>query len=139
MDILAGNGVNIGRNPTQTIGPGKSTTLTWYAGSIGPDGTHTPVELGAVGLSPADPLMQHPFGLLGALIIEPPEATWRADDNGRSQATVSLPSGRQFREFVLVLQDDVQSLSLTGLGFDADHVLAGHRRQPAAAADIGEA
>jgi len=61
--------------------------------------------------------MQHPFGLLGALIVEPPGATWRADDNGRSQATVTLPSGRTFREFVLVVQDDVQKLSLTSLSY----------------------
>src|SRR5882672_8942726 len=104
MNILTGHGVNLGNSPTQTIGPGpnQSTTLKWYAGSIEADGTHTPVELGAIGLSPADPLMQHPFGLLGALIIEPAGATWRTDDNGRSQATVALPSARQFREFVLV-------------------------------------
>ncbi|MEA2346055.1 MAG: manganese oxidase [Thermoanaerobaculia bacterium] len=110
IDILAGNGVNLGKNPTQTLAPGQSKTLKWYAGSIEADGTHTPVELGAIGLSPADPLMQHPFGLLGALVIEPPGATWRTDDNGRSQATVTLPSGKLFREFVVVLQDDVQAL-----------------------------
>jgi len=120
MDILAGNGVNLGNNPQQTIGPDPTqpTTLKWYAGSIAADGTHTPVELGAIGLSPADPLMQHPFGLLGALVIEPPGANWHTDDNGRSQATVSLPSGKQFREFVVVLQDDVQALSV----IDPTHV-----------------
>ncbi len=123
MDILTSNGVNIGKNRVQTVtpavplGPGQSTTLKWYAGSIAADGTHTPVELGAIGLSPADPLMQHPFGMLGALIIEPAGATWRTDDNGRAQATVSLPSGKVFREFVLVLQDDVQALTLTQLAY----------------------
>jgi hypothetical protein len=110
MDILAGNGINLGNNPTQTLKPGESKTLKWYAGSIEADGTHTPVELGAISLSPADPLMQHPFGLLGALVIEPPGATWQTDDNGRSQATVMVPSAKLFREFVVVLQDDVQSL-----------------------------
>jgi hypothetical protein len=119
MDILTGNGVNLGNNPTQTITatlPGaaaQSKVLKWYAGSIAADGTHTPVELGAIGLSPADPLMQHPFGLLGALIIEPVGATWRTDDNSRAQATVAAPSAKQFREFVVVLQDDVQRLFAT--------------------------
>jgi len=119
MDILTGNGVNLGNNPTQTIAPAlpgapaQSKVLKWYAGSIGADGTHTPVELGAIGLSPADPLMQHPFGLLGALIIEPVGATWRIDDNSRAQATVAVPSAKQFREFVAVLQDDVQRLFAT--------------------------
>jgi hypothetical protein len=119
MDILAGNGVNLGKNPTQTIAatlpgaPAPSKVLRWYAGSIEKDGTHTPVELGAIGLSPADPLMQHPYGLLGALIIEPVGATWRTDDNSRAQATVAAPSAKQFREFVVVLQDDVQRLFAT--------------------------
>jgi hypothetical protein len=123
MDILAGNGVNIGLNPPQTIAPSQSIAhpeskkLTWYAGSIAIDGKYTPVELGAIGLSPADPLMQHPFGLLGALVIEPAGATWVEDSNGRSQATVQLPSAKQFREFVLVIQDDVESLMLSGLSY----------------------
>jgi plastocyanin len=111
MDITTGNGVNIGKNPVQTVGPAKSTRLKWYAGSVAADGTHVPVELGAIGLSPADPLMQHPFGLLGALIIEPIGAAWHTDDNSRASATVTLPSGKLFREFVLVLQDDVSNLA----------------------------
>ncbi|MBR0848852.1 hypothetical protein JQ543_13955 [Bradyrhizobium diazoefficiens] len=111
-DILTGNGVNLGKNPTQTIAPNQSQVVKWYAGSIAADGTHTPEELGAIGLSPADPLMQHPFGLLGALVVEPPGATWRSDDNSRSQATVTLPSGKTFREFVVVLQDDVLNLKV---------------------------
>jgi cold shock CspA family protein len=127
MDILTGNGVNLGNNPPQTIAPAlpgaaaQSKVLKWYAGSIDADGTHTPVELGAIGLSPADPLMQHPFGLLGALIIEPAGATWRTDDNSRAQATVAVPSAKQFREFVVVLQDDVQRLFAT----DASNVPCG--------------
>ncbi|HYT90904.1 MAG TPA: hypothetical protein VEL76_19495 [Gemmataceae bacterium] len=113
MDILTGNGVTIGNNPSKTVWKtGESAKLQWYAGSIGADGTHTPVELGAIGLSPADPLMQHPFGMLGALIIEPQGSTWKEDDNSRAQATVTSPSGK-FREFVLVLQDDVKLGLLT--------------------------
>jgi hypothetical protein len=113
MDILTGNGINLGKNATQTIAPTQSAVLKWYAGSIEAGGTHTPVELGAIGLTPADPLMQHPFGLLGALIIEPIGATWQTDDNSRAQATVAVPSAKQFREFVVVLQDDVQRLFAT--------------------------
>jgi hypothetical protein len=112
MDILAGNGVNIGENPDRTIKAGQDPiTFKWYAGSIAPDGSHTPVELGAIGLSPADPLMQHPFGMLGALIVEPAGATWRLDDNSRASAMITMPSGESFREFILVLQDDVQGLT----------------------------
>jgi cold shock CspA family protein len=118
MDVLKGNGVNLGANPTQTVAPGNHTTFQWYAGSIATDGSRTPVELGAIGLSPADPLMQHPFGLLGALIVEPAGANWVTDDNSRASATVYLPSGKLFREFVLVLQDDVLNLKLTGVQFE---------------------
>ena len=108
MDVLTSNGVTIGQNPSKTVWKnGDSVKLRWYAGSIGADGSRTPVELGAIGLTPADPLMQHPLGLLGALIIEPAGATWQTDQNSRAQATVTTASGK-FREFVLVLQDDVQ-------------------------------
>jgi hypothetical protein len=117
QDITVSNGVNVGKNPRRTARVGEPpVTYTWYAGNIEyrDDGgfKHVPVEFGSVPLSPADPLMQHIFGLLGALIIEPEGSTWEVDVNSRASATVTKPNGEAFREFVLVLQDDVSSLKL---------------------------
>ena len=79
-DVTTANGINLGMNPDLTVAPGSSGTVTWYAGITSPDGTHTAVEFGAISLTPSDPLMQHPYGLLGALIIEPEHSTWTEDN-----------------------------------------------------------
>ena len=124
-DITTSNGVNIGLNPTQTVAPGEVANYTWYAGSIEPDGSggirHVPVEFGSVSLSPADPLMQHPFGLIGALVVEPEGASWTTDPNTRTAANVVAEDGTLlFREFVTVVQDDVTRLATEPENSSAD-------------------
>ena len=105
-------------NPVQTIaaGAGGTKVLQWYAGNVtGNAGvlTHTPVEFGAINLAPADPLLQHPYGLLGALVIEPSGSTWVEDSNTRAAATVTPASGPKFREFVEIVHDDLAALRFT--------------------------
>jgi manganese oxidase len=115
LDVTRSNGVNAGNNPPKTVKPGESGTFQWYAGRIeqGAGGTakYIPVEFGSIPLTPSDPLMQHPFGLIGALIIEPKGSSWRNDDNSRAAALVCKgdcsTSEVLFREFVQVIQDDV--------------------------------
>ncbi len=95
----------------------------WYAGRIEVDGggkpQYIPVEFGSIPLTPSDPLMQHPFGLLGALIVEPESTSWRTDDNSRASATVCKGTTPckdgdvLFREFVVIVQDDVSSMRQT--------------------------
>ncbi|HME09285.1 MAG TPA: glycosyltransferase [Bryobacteraceae bacterium] len=52
----------------------------WYAGEVSLDSQGKvqgkPIEFGATNLTPADPLLQAQFGMVGALIIEPEGATW---------------------------------------------------------------
>ena len=110
-DVTRNNGTNIGVNPDQTIGPGQTRTYRWYAGNveIGEDGVSRgiPVEFGAVTLLPSDPIEQDPRGLVGALIIEPQGSWWREDAGTRASATVFTPDGGSFRDFVMVLQNDL--------------------------------
>ena len=107
----AGDGTNVGGNLINTAAPGKSITYQWYAGRIDvqPDGKRvaTPIEFGATSLMPADPLKQGSKGAFGTLVIEPRGSTWTEDAGMRAAATVSTPDGRTFREFVVMLQNDV--------------------------------
>lgn len=116
QDVGISDGVNVGVNPSQTAGIGESVEYTWYAGNIeyAADGSfrHVPIEFGSVPLSPADPLMQHIFGLLGGLIIEPQGSQWQTDVNSRASALVTTANGEVFREFVALVQDDVSSLKV---------------------------
>ena len=76
----------------------------------------TPVEFGATGLSPADPI-KHPMkGAVGALIIEPEGSVWEDDyevpksgnRKTRTAADIKQSDGTLlFREFVLVFQDSI--------------------------------
>jgi hypothetical protein len=113
----ANAGINVGRNPVSTVvpesvNPARSTiTYRWYAGELvwnartqRVDGR--PIEFGATNLSAADPLLQHRAGLIGALIVEPPGATWTEDAAMRASATVTPKDGPAFREFVLMMSDD---------------------------------
>jgi hypothetical protein len=122
-DVTHSDGMNVGGNlaaKDQTVAPGSSITYEWYAGRyerVNGAWTPLPVEYGAVNLNPADPLMQHPKGLLGALIVEPQGATWHTDQNSKASAFVNYKQGDKhhtFREFVAVIQDDAAALQLTG-------------------------
>ncbi len=107
------------QSDAQLVPPGASKKYTWYAGDIGvtnnPDGSvtlvATPVEFGVVNLMPADRITGSNKGLVGALVIEPEDATWIEDADSRASATVFKKwndgTDTAFREFVTVLQTDV--------------------------------
>jgi hypothetical protein len=138
-DITASDGMNVGYNPQATINPGGGQTLYWFAGNLEFEGNKlvaTPVELGSVNLAPADPLVQHRKGLIGALVVEPEGSTWPSDPaqlelvteyeyvydpmttdgtvktitpvqrKTRAVATVTPAEGEPFRELVVVMQTD---------------------------------
>ena len=114
-DVSQANGINVGLNPPKTVAPGQPNQIfRWYAGSLTlsktGDVVAQPVEFGALNLVPSDPLMQDPKGLVGALIIEPPGATWTEDRTTRAAATVTAKkedgTSSSFREFVVVMQSD---------------------------------
>jgi hypothetical protein len=121
-DVTRHDGTNVGINTANTVPPVlggevQKVTYRWYAGHLdfAPQGNGvridaTPVELGGVNLMPADKIKQGQKGLVGALIIEPPGATWTEDGynvNGecitpscsRASATVN-----GFRDFAVVFQ-----------------------------------
>ena len=111
-DVAQANGVNAGQNPISTVRAGQSITYHWYAGTVVIDDrtgviTSTPVEFGATNLMPADTLKHSNKGLVGALIIEPLGSTWTLPSAAsRATADVVYPGGT-FREFVAILQNDV--------------------------------
>ena len=115
-DMSKADGVNVGLNPTNTVGPGQDTVFNWYAGlvRVHHDGKveRTPVEFGAINLSPADPMMQHTYGLVGGLIVEPEGSHWKEDSNSHASAMV-WKDDVEFREFATVVQDDLASLRLS--------------------------
>jgi hypothetical protein len=109
-DITNSDGLNVGFNPIQTVAPGESRISTWYAGII--DGENlTPVEFGAINLTPADGLIQHRLGMIGALIIEPEGSNWELTGKSRSSAIVHPEDGEPFQDLVLVFQDDAVMFS----------------------------
>ena len=137
FDVNTDNGVNVGDNPVSTVAPGTNRTYTWYAGTIeaGPGGTPeaTPVEFGALNLMPADPL-NHPYrGLFGGLVVEPAGSTWVEDPDSHMSATVFLPDGSSFRDFVVIGQDDADILLNGKSNYAAGNALSAvnYRTEPA--------
>ncbi len=121
-DVTSGDGTLVGLNPnglgkSGVIDPATVGKIQWYAGDITPvrvpQGKNnfrfqlvpTPVEFGAVNLSPADKVKQGAKGLVGTLVIEPKGSTWNEDTddaNGRQTATVTAPGQPVFRDFSAV-------------------------------------
>ena len=116
-DVTESNGINVGFNPTGTVGPGQSRDYYWYAGElVQKDGKpiETPVEFGATNLVAADLMLQTQFGMVGALIIEPVGTVWKEDTltpSSHASGTVTKDNRPLFRECVLVMQNMVKNLS----------------------------
>jgi len=119
-NVREADGFAAGRNALSSIvSPGQKKTYIWYAGDIDmvPDTSTaaindyklvaTPVEFGATGLLPADRIKGSNKGLVGALVIEPLGSTWVEDPASRAAATVIKADGSQFREFVTIIQNDI--------------------------------
>lgn len=106
--VTDSDGTRAGGNPDQTAAPGQSVRYTWFAGrrTVNPDGSPSwqPMELGTVNLLPPDPVEQPQYGAVGALIVEPRGAKWKADAGTLAAATVFSPPRAPFREFVVVWQ-----------------------------------
>jgi hypothetical protein len=113
---------------------GVTKTYQWYAGKIERDSSgnlnYTPVEFGTLNLFPSDPLLHASNSLFGSMVIEPAGSSWTCDakdSNGnplpsvscdppsstnnftRASATVKDSTSQQeFREFVLMISDDIR-------------------------------
>jgi hypothetical protein len=120
-DVRFGDGANVGRNPLQTV-PGKlkkpgcalpRKTYHWYADEALAAPPHDGVGAVALLQDMADFRNHRHHGLVGALVVEPTAANPTQPESGNeawhgSRATVGLPSGGQFEEAVLILQDGLR-------------------------------
>jgi hypothetical protein len=121
-DVTRDDGTNVGFNPVQTVPPGGSKTIKWYAGQVLYNGVNfVPVdtELGTANLTSSDPLKGSNKGLIGALVIEPRGAFWTEDSTlatcgaagqprcSRASATVNPGTLSELREAVVLFQTDV--------------------------------
>jgi hypothetical protein len=130
-DSARSNGMSIGWNqqgqPSQLAAFGETVKYQWYAGKIERNAggilDYTPVEFGALNLFPSDQIFQNYNGLFGQMIIEPAGSTWQCDGAGgpvscdpaggaspttRASATVTPPNAAKFREFSLMINDDIR-------------------------------
>ena len=128
-DVSRFDGANVGGNLAQTVAPGQTTTYEWYAGDVKVSRTGSispvPIEFGATNLISSDRIKHASKGAIGALIIEPANATWTegpcllpAIPGARCPATfadVYSGSSLAFREFAVLFQNDVNMRSESDL------------------------
>lgn len=125
-DVTEDDGANVGFNDEQTIAPGESRTYTWHAAP--PTGVTATDSVGPVLLQDMADVRNHRHhGLIGALIVEPPDvipyvvgagqstaATGAAQAWHGARATVVHNAGGpdsdedRFEEVVLLLQDGLR-------------------------------
>ena len=141
FDPIKANGLLVGFNPPDALVPPvqqkkpadlKSIELYWYAGELKPNGAAIPIEFGATNLTPADPMVQSQFGMVGALIVEPEGSTWTEDKTPDktakktyASATVTVPGGSDFREFVVIDQNMVANNTVKVRSASGQDVIVG--------------
>lgn len=110
-DPGASPGVNIGYNPVeQTAGPGECIRYLWHADR----------EYGTCLLTSFGDLRNHRHhGLFGAVIVEPPGASYYSvlrpkRENHREEAVIAAPGVETFREFVLFAHNGIRLLDAGG-------------------------
>lgn len=114
-NVADSDGLNVGRNPIQTVPREQTRSYIWYAGI-----NHVregevkseDVEFGSVPLFSSDPIKHSNKGAVGALIIEPKNSVWTEYPGSRAKAKVgpdpaTTASFPEFREFVLITQNDI--------------------------------
>jgi hypothetical protein len=130
-DSARSNGMSIGWNrqgqPNQLASFGQTVKYQWFAGKIerNAGGTldYTAVEFGSLNLFPSDQIFQNFNGLFGQMIIEPQGSSWQCGEAAslapcdpsaalppttRASATVTLADATKFREFALMISDDIR-------------------------------
>jgi hypothetical protein len=82
--------------------PFNAVTYRWYAGHLeavvngnGVNLEPTPVEFGGSNLSPADKIKQGQKGMIGALVVEPQNATWPGSGEANDLAMLESVPNRQ--------------------------------------------
>ncbi|PTL85977.1 copper oxidase [Vitiosangium sp. GDMCC 1.1324] len=137
-DVNTDDGANVGLNALQTVPPGGKRVYRWYTGDFRSytyaspirRGIYTPVEFGIVNLRNMADVVNHGMhGGIGALIIEPPDATWTTDSGTDAQARVRHTNvagqSETFRELVLLYQDDLGLHSTQSQFWDTDGLNSG--------------
>jgi hypothetical protein len=139
-DVTDSNGINIGFNPDATVAPGQTRSFLWFAGYLSVDAgkvREEPIEYGATNLVSAEMMVQPQFGLVGALIVEPPGSNWTPDLGTRAAALVTpADGGTPFREFVLVGQNVVANTEWGAFNYRTESFNA---RQPLPSPTLGYA
>ncbi|HSJ74975.1 MAG TPA: hypothetical protein VK899_02145, partial [Gemmatimonadales bacterium] len=123
-DVSRFDGTMIGRNKDQLVVPGQFKTYEWYAGDVTINNgsiTATPIEFGATNLISSDRIEHASKGAIGALIIEPGNGViTEFDPTRRAMANISGGSEGTFREFVVLLQNDVNLRTDNDLPWPSD-------------------
>lgn len=110
-DPVASSGINVGYNAAeQTAAPGECIRYLWHADR----------EYGTCLLTAFGDLRNHRHhGLFGAIIIEPPMATYYSricplEENYGEEAVISASGVETFREFVLFAHNGIRLLDKNG-------------------------
>jgi len=118
VNSLFGDGAHVGLNPDTTLEaaePDSAITYHWYAGDLNYDANSPsmphwiPIEFGVVGLQDKADVIKHAsHGAIGALVVEPDDATWETDCTILNPI---VPSNRQYRDCL----DAAATVSYTAL------------------------
>ncbi|WP_433271302.1 hypothetical protein ACQPZF_12025 [Actinosynnema sp. CS-041913] len=119
-DVTGSDGTVVGNNPDSTAAPGQTATYRLFAQAEGEFQFKDGADFSSQQTRPVDIdgkvrfIGSHSFGAFGAIVVEPPGATWVDQRTGAplssgTRAVIKQPDQPDFREHVLFMHDEVEA------------------------------
>ncbi|MFE9652811.1 hypothetical protein [Micromonospora sp. NPDC006431] len=119
-DVTGSDGTVVGNNPDSTAAPGQTVTYRLFAQTEGEFQFKDGADFSSQQTRPVDAngkvrfIGSHSFGAFGAIVVEPPGATWVDARTGEplasgTRAVIKQPDAPDFREHVVFMHDEVEA------------------------------
>ncbi|TYB53209.1 hypothetical protein FXF51_49935 [Nonomuraea sp. PA05] len=113
-DVTASDGTAVGNNPASTAAPGASVSYRLFAGVEGEFQFKDGADMSSHQTGAGNFIGSHAFGAFGAIMVEPPGASWVDSSTGQplksgTRAVIQIPDGKDFREQVVFMHDEVEA------------------------------
>ncbi|UBU17273.1 hypothetical protein [Nonomuraea gerenzanensis] len=113
-DVSTSDGTAVGHNPASTAAPGASVSYRLFAGVEGEFQFKDGADMSSHQTGAGNFIGSHAFGAFGAIMVEPPGATWVDSSTGQplksgTRAVIRNPDGKDFREQVVFMHDEVEA------------------------------
>ncbi|MBI5288779.1 MAG: hypothetical protein HY873_07380, partial [Chloroflexi bacterium] len=113
-DVKTSDGTVAGNNPSSVASPGQMVTYRLYADEQGEYLFQDAADLSATSTKFLNYVGSNAFGAFGTFVVEPEDSLWLDVNTGEpvrsgTRAIISDSNGTSYREFVLMMHDEIEA------------------------------